>query len=215
MEQVSRLIHFNVNSIVAPAKKVQLIEYINRYDPEIVFLTETKLKPSHFFAVKNYNLFRADRLQTNGGGTAILVRNSINAKQIKSHSRFFESCAIKLKISNQYAVCIAIYVPPTSNVFANFKNFFESFNESMICAGDFNARHADFGDCICDDRGNQLRELHQNSEFKVISAEAPTLYRSLKGSFIDHFVLSNDLIDHFEKKLSNLVQFSPRDHTGI
>lgn len=113
MEQVARLIHFNVNSIVSPAKKVQLIEYINRYNPEIVFLTETKLKPGHFFAVKNYNLFRADRLQTNGGGTAILVENTINAKQVKSHSRFFESCVIKLKLSNQSVMCIAIYVPPT------------------------------------------------------------------------------------------------------
>lgn len=216
MDQVSRLIHFNVNSIVSPAKKVQLIEYINRYNPEIVFLTETKLKPGHFFAVKNYNLFRADRLQTNGGGTAILVKNSINAKQVKSHSRFFESCAIKLKVSKQSVVCIAIYVPPTSNLkYFNFKNFFENFNESIICAGDFNARHTEFGDYICDERGNQLFELHQSSEFKVISAEAPTCYRSQRGSFIDHFVLSNDLTERFEKKLSNLVQFSPRDHTGI
>lgn len=216
MEQTYQLVHFNVNSIATDERKKQLIHYMNIYQPEIVFLSETKLKPNNRFSVKNYNVFRSDRTETNGGGTAILTRNTVEAVQMESHSNFFESCAIKIKTRYQSYVCIAIYVPPTSKVrFENYKVFLENLSQglSVISAGDFNGWHSHFGDRYCDTRGNALFQLHHETEFKVISAEAPTCYRSPSGSYIDHFILSNDLMNACNGKLVNLVKFS--DHTGI
>lgn len=80
------VIALNVNSIKAFNKKISLEIFVkNNGYPGIVLLSETNLKPGDNFNMNGYNIFRQDRIKSNGGGTAILLNNKINFRNIKKY----------------------------------------------------------------------------------------------------------------------------------
>lgn len=75
---VSKLnIHaINVNSIVSHVKRQELSAYIAKYSPDILLLSETRLRPKHVVGFNGYNCFRDDR-SANTLGTCVLFRESL------------------------------------------------------------------------------------------------------------------------------------------
>lgn len=75
-----KIITINVNSIISNNKRQILNSFLNDHKPDIVLITETKLKPIYKLSFKNYKLIRADRLNKPGGGCAILIKKKLNLK---------------------------------------------------------------------------------------------------------------------------------------
>lgn len=65
-----KVLSINVNSIVANRKRSSLFNIIDEQKPDIVCLSETKLKKNHVINFKHYNIIREDRKDKEGGGTA-------------------------------------------------------------------------------------------------------------------------------------------------
>ena len=77
-----KILHLNCQSIVKPHKKIQLHNITNIYQPGIISLNETFLKPEIECKLDNYTVIRNDR---QGGKTAFCIKNNLSYKTI-SHS---------------------------------------------------------------------------------------------------------------------------------
>ena len=58
-------------------KKESLIEILNEYQPNVFLLTETLLRSNTGFNIDGYTFYGKARINSNGGGVGILVRNDI------------------------------------------------------------------------------------------------------------------------------------------
>lgn len=149
-----------------------------------------------------------------GGGTMIIIKKNIYAKQLIAHTELFETCTVQCRINNTPVIVMATYVPNDCKAkYSDFHDFFSQFNSSIIIGGDLNARHTQLGDVKCNRNGNNIYPLQFSGDFKIIHATHPTCHRSNPGSFIDHFVVSSDLEDIVSDRATNIVKLS--DHTGI
>lgn len=163
-----KIISINVNSIVSLQRRNELLIFINRNNPDIVLLNETKLKPFHNIEFKNYNFIRTDRLTNKGGGTAILTRRSLDYEIISNPSSInntllkFTIIKIKLKNgSNLYIISSYatndnrdIFIAKLNSLCEKLK-FFLPENYYLLI-GDLNARHNNWGDKNFNQRGLYL-----------------------------------------------------------
>lgn len=210
----SQVIAFNINALGPPHKQSMLAHYINHYKPAIALITETKLKPHVRVSIPDYKVFRCDRLNNAGGETMIIVKKNIEAKQLDVGSDLFETCTVQCVADGRPIIVIAAYVPIDSKAkYQHFDQFFNQFNHSVLVGGDLNARHTQLGDIKCNSNGTNIYPLHSSGDFQIIPAEYPTCHRSSPGSFIDHFIISSDLIEVVSNRAKNIVKLS--DHTGI
>ncbi|GFY03436.1 RNA-directed DNA polymerase from mobile element jockey [Trichonephila clavipes] len=89
----------------------ELTTYIADEDPDVVALQETFLRPSDDLNLANYSTHRCDRLTHRGGGTAILVKNSIPHHSIKINTSTVESTTIVIESQpNNITIC-SLYNP--------------------------------------------------------------------------------------------------------
>ncbi|GFT39534.1 RNA-directed DNA polymerase from mobile element jockey [Trichonephila clavipes] len=101
-------------------RKIEELEnYINDNSPDIIALQETNLRPCIDLNIPNYSTHRNGRLTHRGGGTAILVKNSIAHHVINIYTTAVNITAIEIE------------GPPTTS----------QNRAQCIVVGDYNARH--------------------------------------------------------------------------
>lgn len=215
-EIIQNIIALNVNSVKCYGRRVALELFLSQHKADIIFLSETNLKPSNTFHVSNYSVFRHDRTASNGGGVAILLNQFVKTRNIRKFSGVIEAISIEAFLDNQWILLISIYIPPprANSSALNVSHFANIFNTNLpvIAGGDLNARHVNHGDISNNHCGISLHSFINNSEFHLISPISPTCFRSEHGSFIDHFIISRDF---FPFKISASVLPSFSDHFAI
>lgn len=83
-----KIIALNVNSIIRNKRKINLKLFIEKKNPDILLLSETKLNAQHKIQFIGYNTIRTDRPNSKqGGGTAIIIKNNIPHNTIFYKSR--------------------------------------------------------------------------------------------------------------------------------
>ena len=79
-------LHLNIQSITQTKannlKSPQLESLISKDIPDIISLNETFLKPKKKFSIEGYKIFRTDRTNTKGGGSALRIINNIKGSEI-------------------------------------------------------------------------------------------------------------------------------------
>ncbi|GFR11228.1 putative RNA-directed DNA polymerase from transposon X-element [Trichonephila clavata] len=106
-------------------------------------LQETFLRPSINLNFANYSTYRNDRLAHRGGGTAILVKNSIAHHSINIFTSTVSISSIEIEgPSGNIAVC-SLYRSPSSSVHSFIPDLIKIFSNKSQCivVGDFNAKH--------------------------------------------------------------------------
>lgn len=102
-----------------------------------------------------------------GGGTGVLVRDGLAFEKVKFNnetSNTLESCAIRLKLSNEkYLTIVSVYTPHNNKkTFINelnslfIQNDMTAINNYFIIAGDLNARCKEWGDTTTNTRGAEI-----------------------------------------------------------
>ena len=190
--------------------------------PDIIALSETRLNSKHVFSIENYIIIRTDRLNNEGGGTAIVVRREIPHTIIKLNAtKTIETTIIKIKFENKNLFIISTYIPPKPSIkiHSDLNIIFNSLklnevNNFYILIGDLNARHHTLGDSTVKNNGIELTNWIDINEinFKihpVIAAEA-TFTRS--NAFLD-LALGDCRIKLLNKKLETHEYDS--DHKAI
>lgn len=195
-----KVISVNVNSIVTNQKRHSLLQFLNKHQPDMALLNETKLNNNHRLSFKDYSMVRDDRPNsTQGGGTCILIKRNIkfDILQISPHQvhRSIETSAIKLKCSNNLnLIVISIYAPGHNNVtitneLDHLLNQIDTsnLNNYFIITGDINARLPDWGDSTMNSRGGYIRTWIANHcvehHFTTYTPAEPTFPKS--GSYLD------------------------------
>lgn len=70
----------NVNSIITNQRRAALLNFIEKHNPDCLFLSETKLSKAHKPFFENYIMYRDDR-SAMAGGTAILIKKNMQSNQ--------------------------------------------------------------------------------------------------------------------------------------
>lgn len=76
-----KMISINVNSLVANQRRFNLKHFINKHKIDIALINETKLKNVRKVNFENYSIFRDDRIEGRGGGTAIVIKKIFHVKK--------------------------------------------------------------------------------------------------------------------------------------
>ena len=225
-----KLIAVNVNSIIANSKRYSLLKFIEEHTPDIVLLSETKLNHKHRITFEQYQCIRTDRPNsTQGGGTAILIKNEIAYKPITftqlPNLNSLESTAIQLTFTNNTKLTIiSVYAAGHYNIsFTTEINHLFSQNNILadnsffIIAGDLNARHPDWGDSTINSRGGYLKNwLSSNAIEYRINLFAPCQATYPKADSYLDLCLADARLDFHNtpsNKLSTLEYDS--DHRAI
>lgn len=210
-----KLIQVNINSLISKAKRAEFNQFLIKHKPDIVMLSETKLKPRHNISFSGYKVIRNDREteaeENNGGGTAILYKHDLECEPTTTPSSIttFECSITKLKLKNNKNLIIAsIYKPPTelinkkivlikikaqeiNNIFSIDKNAY------CIIGGDFNSKHTAWNNktnCI---NGNNIYHWYEtfrhSHDIQIYTSKKPTCKRSIDGTNIDFGFISKSL----------------------
>lgn len=216
------IIEINVNSLIKLNRRYDLCSFLNKYNPDLVLLNETKLNVRHKITFEDYNLIRNDRVNAKrGGGTAILIKNGIKYNNYTNKTinsfKFLEVCIIKLPLpSNKTLYVISAYYPSGNNC-SHFKNEFLQLFESLnlqnpnflyILAGDLNCKHSDWGNTNCNTKGNLLKEWLSNNEIRfrtsIYASVSPSYPRC--GSYLDLCVADSRLLIQKENSTLNCIK---------
>ncbi|KAF8778935.1 RNA-directed DNA polymerase mobile like protein [Argiope bruennichi] len=139
--------------------KFKVLKYFPmNWVPDIITIQETHLRPSDNFKIPNYSSYRLlqtdrprsklfqlqiDRLTDKGGGSAILVKNSIPHHPTPIFSSSFENTSISIDLSNGMHVSIAsIYRLPNGKINTTELHRILSQTSKSFAIGDFNAKHS-------------------------------------------------------------------------
>lgn len=118
-----KIMQLNVNSIKSKQKSVEFSEFLKKHSPQIVLLSETNLKEKSALFIPKYKIFRNDRLEKEGGGTAICISENLDCEYVPVPNKVksIECCIVKIKQSNKETMYFAsVYKPPSKKV--NGKN---------------------------------------------------------------------------------------------
>lgn len=187
------IIEINVNSIIRLSRRYDLCNFLNKHNPDIVLLNETKLNIRNKITFKDYSLVRKDRDNAErGGGTAILLKNYIKYKNytnktIKSF-KCLEACIVTIPMAaNRRLFLISAYYPSGNNdqhLKTELQQLFQSLNlqnpnNYYLLSGDLNCKHSDWGNTSNNSKGNILKEWisHNEIDFRC------SLYASLSPSY--------------------------------
>ena len=192
-----KIISANVNSVQSNERRHNVVQWIQKEDPDLVLLNETKLKPSHKPKFKNYNMIRNDRISSNGGGVALLIKKRIKYEQITLNTRLeiLEIVVAKIRLqSGNNLFIITAYAPGIeSNVFvAELEYIFKSLaldspNNFFVLAGDLNAKHTSWNNPYNNGRGLALFNwiADNDIEYKTVLRSTNVMTFPRSNAYID------------------------------
>ncbi|GBO31270.1 putative RNA-directed DNA polymerase from transposon X-element [Araneus ventricosus] len=111
------------------------------WKPDILPLQDTYFNPGDRLKLTNYSSYGTDRLTHRGGGTAILIRNSIDHNPTPIASTTLQNTTIEIHLPDSTPIIISsIYRRPHDSISTlELNNIFNS-NSKCITVGDFNAK---------------------------------------------------------------------------
>ncbi|XP_076388962.1 exodeoxyribonuclease-like [Megachile rotundata] len=161
-----KIISANVNSIVSNERRHNILELLKAECPDFLLLNESKLKPQLSLNCKKYTLLRNDRVNSNGGGVAILIKQQIQHKiiDIPQEIKVIECLSIKIKLRNKKNIIVTAGYTPGSQAdefvgeLAYLSKTLEwgNPNNFYILGGDLNAEHPAWNNSSFNSRGRAL-----------------------------------------------------------
>ncbi|GFV83410.1 putative RNA-directed DNA polymerase from transposon X-element [Trichonephila clavipes] len=120
----------------------ELKECIVDYDPDIIVIQETHLRPADRVSIPNYTCQRSDHTTHRGGGTALFIKNSIRYHAILNVSNTFENSSIIIQIGNNSKITVVcIYRPPHGSINTTELDAILNHSNKAFLFGNFNAKH--------------------------------------------------------------------------
>lgn len=163
------VLQWNCRSVID--KKPELINLVNKYEPSVIALGETWLKPNSPFKIRGYTCLRQDR---SGGhdGAALLVKNNlyINPISLPHHNDFFVVAAVIINIC-----FVSIYIPYiSSSIIQDLNHIIQSLPKPLFILGDFNCHHRSWGSSISGRHSEELIDLLEQNNLCLLNTGVPT-----------------------------------------
>ena len=174
-----KLIAINVNSLVTNVRRHNLQKVLEKINPDIALISETKLSDRHKISFEKYKIHRDDRAANKGGGgTAVLIKNHVKHHLINIKSdkalKIIETTIIKIPLPNeQNLFTISTYAVGHNksnfardlNIIFNDLKLYDSNNWHLL-AGDLNVRYLRWQDSCQNPRGLYLNNWLNFNDIK-------------------------------------------------
>ena len=134
-----KIASINVNSIVSFNKRYDLYTFAKTHNLDVILVCETKLNARHKLQFADFNIIRTDRSpNSKGGGTATLIKNTIQHEIVYSSSsknnEIIEYSIISIKLDTKKLFLIAIYANNVEKkkFISEIDSLFSRFNLSDV-----------------------------------------------------------------------------------
>lgn len=211
------LMTFNVRSLIEVSRRIDLLYLLNSNYIDVAFIQETHLKEQHSISLEDYTFFKDSSSQ----GVGIVIKNNYKCSKIEILDLEFPNIFLDVEIIidnvPKHFLFGSIYIPCNFNQLKIYNGlsvlarYFEKF-DGIFIGGDFNAKNISWGDNINNSNGNIFFNWlqHYCTHFVRICNTFPSFPNG--SSFLDHFLISSNLIDNVvpNYKVFSLSTFS--DH---
>lgn len=169
------LLNFNANGVKNQTYELQ--QLLNKYDIDIACITETHLQPNTKFKICNYKIHRTDRLQRNGGGTAIIIKSNIpHRRAILPQFNILEATGVYINFDNTELLVTSVYHPPYLQMNEPDMTSLVSVHNNFVCCGDFNAKNTAWNSRITTPKGQFLLDHSIKHHYAIAGPLMPTRY---------------------------------------
>jgi exonuclease III len=177
-----------------------LHDFIQSSDPDIICLNEHCFSEEYanyaFSQFKNFNTIYSCRNNRSGGGTAIMIKNTLRYTSVKwttSHAQFneIEAVAATIEAANFTFTVISYYNPPDILINNDFLNWIDNNFNNFVLFGDLNAKSPNLN-CLTkntNSNGRALNEFLCESASVLLNTEKEATHRS-------NSYFSNDKLDY-------------------
>jgi ribonuclease HI len=157
-------------------KKVPLAQLLHQEEVEIACIQETHLKNTQRFSIRGYQVFRYDREDRSKGGAAILVKNSIPARELQVNTNHqSEIHGVTVTIENQEIKIFNVYSPVDRELCLNSMDIPDS---RCLVIGDFNSHSETWGYSEADRRGEEVEDWQIDNKLLLLNdpEDPPTFF---------------------------------------
>ncbi|KAL4143777.1 hypothetical protein QTP88_006063 [Uroleucon formosanum] len=113
------------------------------------------------------------------GGVAILVRVRIKQQVIPNLNLLsLEAVAVLIKLNNRYVTIVSAYQPPSRQMQMSDYDKVMNLDNSIIMAGDLNAKHTNWGCRVINPNGTKLLSFIANTPYTIYAPNEPTYFPS-------------------------------------
>ena len=157
-----KVVHYNINSILAPDRLEQLSDICKILNINVLILTESKLDqtiPNNLITIPGYHEpLRRDREINgrHGGGVLVYVAENLVFKhKVELQSEYFENIWVDVKLRNKTFAINALYRPPNQTaadheLFLNTAQYLlDKLNNYTSATNKIIASDLNFGNCYC------------------------------------------------------------------
>lgn len=210
-------ISFNVRSLIDRSRQIELLNTLHYNQIDIGFIQESHLGENKRIHINGYKFVHDD----SSVGVAIVMKNRIpytrvNIEGVRFHTTFIQVDIERAGSLKRFLVG-SVYMPTSLNrdaLLDGLDKILESADgfDGLIIGGDLNAKNPSWGDQSENINGKYLHEWIQthSQEITRLCDTNPTYPNG--SSFLDHFLVTNDLInrDNPNFRMATLPTFS--DH---
>lgn len=150
-------------------KRLELQEFAERHGVDAILVNETHLRAAVDPKIANYILYRSDRQDRRGGGTAIYVKRTVEHHAVNvGELEHAEATAIEIVAGFGTIRLVAVYNPPNRALLESDMDTLLATTTPTVIAGDLNAKHPNWNS----------RRVNLNG--KILQA-----YSTAKGTLVD------------------------------
>lgn len=202
------IVSWNTNSVYP--KRHELLQFVADNDVDILLLQETFLRPHTIFNIPNYSVYRNDRTDRGGGGTAVVVKNSLKHRALANPALSdLEATMIEIFPAEEIEPIriISAYRSPGPNHDQNFEEDLGQLlgdNVPILLAGDLNAHHRSWSWLRTTRAGKKLNHFINVNMCNLLLPDKATHRYTLpdgqiRGSILD-FALTKNILGNLSIK---------------
>uniref|UniRef100_A0A1Y1NA23 Reverse transcriptase domain-containing protein n=1 Tax=Photinus pyralis TaxID=7054 RepID=A0A1Y1NA23_PHOPY len=207
------VIMWNANGL--PHKNNELQEFVFRQNADVVLLSETHLVAGDTPKLPSYSLYRTDRVNRRGGGTAIYVRRKLDHYYIPSpHLQHIETTTVVINTRSMGPFkIVAAYKPPDFAFNEAELDTILDTNHATLIGGDLNAKHPSWNSRTTNAYGRNLYDFAARRAILVDGPTEPTYFPpgNRRPDVLDIILLHNVRLQH---NLSSVPELSS-DHNPV
>lgn len=181
--QKMTIIQWNINGYFPQSGEMRNL--IKLFNPTVIALQETNLKPAHTPVIQKFTLFRKDYVEGHVacGGVALFVKNSHSPRPIPLQTTL-QAVAAQLTVNNIHLTVCSLYLPPGENIPENqLKNIQLQLPPPFILCGDFNAHNPLWGGSKINSTGKKVENFLINEKLMLLNGHEHTHFSQSYQTF--------------------------------
>lgn len=194
-----KTIFINVNSVVSRQKRHYLQLFVEEHRPDVLLIAEHRLEARHTFGLKGYTVYRQDRTDRQGGGTAVCLTDRLVGERLTTDFEDIEGTVVRVRgPGGRHVLFMSLYLRPKDTLIERDLDMIWSMigTDEAVIGADLNAKHIDWGGSIINTSGRNLnRWLLMHPSIIVRPTREATRCTATSASYIDIFMTTIGLTE--------------------